>query len=216
MLDRREYSGRDPRLYGTRAYDVPPASAAGRCLREVLTAGKRAKELVQQILAFSKPGLYIRLTVRDTGHGMTPEVLEHIFEPYFTTKPQGEGTGMGLAVVHGIVTSHGGMMTVTSAPGQGTTREVYLPRLAEATPDQPAPAEEPLPGGTERILFVDDEAAIASLGQEVLTRRPYANRPPSRPPPPIPCPPGCSLPSRRVDSARCRPRAGRPQTRLGL
>src|SRR5438128_2486573 len=89
MLDRREYSGRDPRLYGTRAYDVPPASAAGRCLREVLTAGKRAKELVQQILAFSKPGLYIRLTVRDTGHGMTPEVLEHIFEPYFTTKPQG-------------------------------------------------------------------------------------------------------------------------------
>ena len=140
MLDRREYSGRDPRLYGTRAYDVPPASAAGRCLREVLTAGKRAKELVQQILAFSKPGLYIRLTVRDTGHGMTPEVLEHIFEPYFTTKPQGEGTGMG---------------------------------LAEATLDQPAPAEEPLPGGTERILFVDGEAAIASLGQEVLTRLGY-------------------------------------------
>jgi len=120
-----------------------------------------------------KPGSYIWLTVRDTGHGMTPEVLEHIFEPYFTTKPQGEGNGMGLAVVHGIVTSHGGMMTVTSAPGQGTTFEVYLPRLAEATPDQPASAADPLPGGTERILFVDDEAAIASLGQEVLTRLGY-------------------------------------------
>src|SRR2546422_1633442 len=64
MLDRREYSGRDPRLYGTRAYDVPPASAAGRCLREVLTAGKRAKELVQQILAFSRQTMTERKPIR--------------------------------------------------------------------------------------------------------------------------------------------------------
>ena len=82
------------------------------------------------VTADLKAGPYVRLTVRDTGHGMAPEIMERIFEPFFTTKNMGEGTGMGLAVVHGIVTSHGGAITVESAPGQGATFAVYLPRIA--------------------------------------------------------------------------------------
>jgi PAS domain S-box-containing protein len=249
-------------------YDVPQVSATWHNLQQVLTAGKRAKDLVQQILAFSRktltartpitlhmlvtealvllraslpstipirthlaedagavladatqlhqvllnlcanaayamrmtggvlevqleaveveaplaviqatlqPGSYVRLMVRDTGQGMAPDVVERIFEPYFTTKPPGEGSGIGLAVVHGIITHHEGGIAVTSAPGHGTTVTVYLPRLAEAeaAPDRPPQAEELLPGGTERLLFVDDEPAMAALGHEVLTRLGY-------------------------------------------
>ena len=74
-----------------------------------------------------RPGCFLKLTVRDTGHGIPPEVQEHIFEPYFTTKPPGEGTGLGLAVVHGIVKNYGGYITVRSTPDVGTTVEVLLP-----------------------------------------------------------------------------------------
>ena len=104
------------------------------------------------------PGPHIRLTVRDTGHGMTPEVLEHIFEPFFTTKGPGEGTGMGLAVVHGIITSYAGAITVASMPGQGTTFAIYLPRLPSIV-EVTDRTEEILPKGEGHILFVDDETA---------------------------------------------------------
>ena len=246
--------------------DVPPASRLGHHLHQVLAAGTRAKDLVHQILAFSRktltaripltlhtlvqealgllraslpstitirthlaeeagvvladatqlhqvllnlcanaeyamrptggflevqvaavelevplaviqatlePGAYVRLTVRDSGQGMPPEVVARMFEPYFTTKPPGDGSGMGLAVVHGILTEHGGGIAVTSVPGHGTTCTVYLPRLAGAAPARPPAAEDPLPGGTERLLFVDDEPAIVALGQELLTRLGY-------------------------------------------
>jgi PAS domain S-box-containing protein len=119
-----------------------------------------------------RPGPYIRLTVRDTGHGMAPEVLERIFEPFFTTKDVGEGTGLGLAVVHGIVTEHEGAITVESIPGQGTTFVMYLPRSAspfEITPD----TEDPIRTEQGRILFVDDEAALAHIGQTMLTHLGY-------------------------------------------
>jgi CheY-like chemotaxis protein len=118
------------------------------------------------------PGTHIRLTVRDTGHGMMPEVLERIFEPFFTTKGPGEGTGMGLAVVHGIVASYAGAITVASTPGQGTTFAIYFPRLpgiVEVTDS----TEELLPKGEGRILFVDDETALADLAQAMLTRLGY-------------------------------------------
>jgi PAS domain S-box-containing protein len=113
------------------------------------------------------PGQYVRLTVRDTGHGMTPDILERIFEPFFTTKGVGEGTGMGLAVVHGIVTNHDGAITVERTPDQGTSFAIYLPQLPEgAVPDGGVP--EPLPRGMGRVLFVDDEESLGRLGREIL------------------------------------------------
>ena len=118
------------------------------------------------------PGAYQRLTVGDQGHGMTPEVVERIFEPYYTTKEPGEGTGLGLAVVHGIVTSHEGVITVNSEPGMGSNFTVYLPvldmsdRIERATPDLPRT-------GSERILFVDDEPAIVQVGKQTLERLGY-------------------------------------------
>jgi PAS domain S-box-containing protein len=114
------------------------------------------------------PGPYLRLTVRDTGHGMTPDILERIFEPFFTTKGVGEGTGLGLAVVHGIITSHRGAITVTSTPGQGTTVVVYLPRVEAGAPHRAPHPGAPLPAGTERILFVDDEVPLADMGRAML------------------------------------------------
>ena len=216
--------------------DVPPDSITWRNLQRVLTAGTRARDLVQQILAFSrqnttqlqpvdlpllvremfsllraslpstieirqhieadvgmvlvaptqihqvllnlctnaehamratggvlevrleavevdvvfaaahpelKPGPHVRLTVCDTGHGMPPEVLERIYEPFFTTKDVGEGTGMGLSVAHGIVASHGGTMTVVSAPGKSTTFAIYLPCSAGPTTHLPPQSKAP-------------------------------------------------------------------------
>ena len=119
-----------------------------------------------------EPGPYVHLTVSDTGRGMTPGVQEKIFEPYFTTKKTGEGTGMGLAVVHDIVKSYQGAIEVHSEPGKGTTFRVFLPRIeGEVKPETMMP--DVVPEGNERILFVDDEAALANLGKYMLERLGY-------------------------------------------
>lgn len=120
-----------------------------------------------------RPGAHLRLIVRDTGSGMEPEVAARIFEPFFTTKSPGEGTGMGLSVVHGIVASHHGAITVESTPGQGTTFELYLPQLDEPTAEEETLLEPELLRGNGRILFVDDEEAIAFLGQSMLSHLGY-------------------------------------------
>ncbi|OPY70849.1 MAG: Blue-light-activated protein [Syntrophorhabdaceae bacterium PtaU1.Bin034] len=116
------------------------------------------------------PGSYVKLTVSDTGEGMTPAVAERIFDPFFTTKPKGEGTGLGLSVVHGIVTSHGGAITVSSEPGEGSTFDIYLPKYQEDQSETSGngDGEGAVPGGRETILFVDDEEALADLGSEIL------------------------------------------------
>jgi nitrogen-specific signal transduction histidine kinase/CheY-like chemotaxis protein len=115
-----------------------------------------------------RPGAYVRLTMRDSGHGIPPDIMERIFEPFFTTKGIGEGTGMGLAVVHGIVTSYGGAIMVKSAPGCGTTFTIYLPRLDQAVEDEAA-LPEPIPAGSGGcILLVDDDEGLVRLGREVL------------------------------------------------
>jgi CheY-like chemotaxis protein len=106
------------------------------------------------------------LTVSDTGRGMSSDVLDRIFEPFYTTKPQGEGTGMGLAVVHGIVSAHGGAMRVWSAPGQGARFEVLLPVTVSAS--QPVAEFDPAASGRERIMVVDDEPDICRIVQRVL------------------------------------------------
>ena len=139
---------------------------------EIRLAPYRVEASDKAALAELQPGPHVLLTVRDTGHGMAPEVMARIFEPFFTTKGIGEGTGMGLAVIHGIITDHGGMITVESHPGQGTTFQVYLP-ASEPIPNQEEVPDEPLPGGGEHILFVDDEAALVQLGQRMLTRLGY-------------------------------------------
>jgi len=118
------------------------------------------------------PGSYLKLTVSDNGHGMSPEVKERIFDPYFTTKEKGEGTGLGLAMVHGIVKSHRGAITVYSEPDMGSTFHVYLPVIERET-DPDMRSEETVPTGTERILFVDDEQPIVDIAKQMLEHLGY-------------------------------------------
>ncbi len=120
-----------------------------------------------------KQGHYVEINVSDTGTGISPEIISSIFEPYFTTKGPGEGTGMGLAMVQGIVEAYGGRITVDSELGKGTTFTVYLP-TSEKRDTQITIRPESLPTGTERILFVDDEAPIARMGSEILERLGYS------------------------------------------
>jgi len=113
------------------------------------------------------PGRYAKLTVSDTGQGIDEASLDRIFDPFYTTKRQGEGTGLGLSVVYGIVKGSGGSVEATSKPGQGTTITVYLPLTAPSR--ETAARDEPeISGGTERILFVDDEAMLADIAGRVL------------------------------------------------
>jgi len=117
------------------------------------------------------PGDYIQLSILDTGSGIPPEVLPKIFNPFFTTKPKPEGTGMGLAIVHGIVTKLNGAIQIKSSPGVGSTFTIYFPPCqAEAEPAVPEP---PAMGGHERILLVDDEAPLAEITARALNKTGY-------------------------------------------
>ena len=112
------------------------------------------------------------LTVADTGYGIPPHIMPSIFDPYFTTKPPGEGTGMGLSMVHGIVKSHGGDITVDSDEGKGTVFRIYLP-IMETDTEADSPTDENIPTGTEKILFVDDDPLIVTLGSRMLEHLGY-------------------------------------------
>jgi PAS domain S-box-containing protein len=121
-----------------------------------------------------KHGHYVMLAVRDTGLGMTPETLSRIFEPFFTTKEVGKGTGLGLAMVYGIVKQSGGYIYCESDVGRGTTFTLYFPRVLEASPEgQKEPAREAAEGGRETILLVEDEEAVRRLSRTVLEKNGY-------------------------------------------
>lgn len=145
-------------------------------------AGKLDVELesfvVDRELAAQTPqlreGRYARLSVSDTGKGMDPATLSRIFEPFFTTKVVGEGTGLGLSVVHGIMQSHDGAITVDSKPGVGTTFRLYFPaHSSEELTAEIQGVATPI-GSGERLLFVDDEAPVANLGKAILARLNYS------------------------------------------
>jgi PAS domain S-box-containing protein len=118
------------------------------------------------------PGRYLKLTVRDTGVGISPDIIDRIFDPYFTTKKVGEGTGLGLATVHGIVKSSGGEIKVESEPGKGTIFYIYFPLIIHETP-VPEEQKTNLPGGHEYILFVDDEVASVDTIKKMLNKLGY-------------------------------------------
>ncbi|HEX7451171.1 MAG TPA: ATP-binding protein, partial [Polyangiaceae bacterium] len=120
-----------------------------------------------------QPGGYVCMTVQDTGHGMDAATAKRIFEPFFTTKGSGEGTGLGLSVVHGIVKEYGGVVTVDSELGRGTTFAIYLP--ARPALEKPAPvlATEIPRGNGERVLFVDDEPVLGAVAQKMMQRLGY-------------------------------------------
>jgi PAS domain S-box-containing protein len=118
------------------------------------------------------PGRYVNLSVSDTGQGISQEDIDRIFDPYFTTKEVGKGTGMGLAVVHGIVKGHNGIISVESELGRGTTFSIFFPTVEKDAVVE-TESNEKLPTGDERILFIDDEESIAKLGRQGLERLGY-------------------------------------------
>jgi len=118
------------------------------------------------------PGRYVNLTVSDTGHGISKKDMDRIFDPYYTTKDVGKGTGMGLAVVHSIVKEHNGIITVKSKPGKGTTFSIFFPSVEKEVDMESEPADK-LPMGNEKILFIDDEQSIVNIARQRLERLGY-------------------------------------------
>lgn len=128
-----------------------------------------AASVYPQLLA----GDYARLAFADTGHGIDPNIRNRVFDPYFTTKSIGKGTGMGLAVVHGIVKNHGGEISFTSIPHKGTTFELFFPALLDEIVVKTKDVKQ-ISKGNERILFVDDENSLVDIGKRILTRLGYS------------------------------------------
>ena len=129
-------------------------------------------DLADQSIVDLKPGPHLRLTVSDTGCGIDAGTMERIFDPYFTTKEVGKGSGLGLAVVQGIVKRHDGAVTVRSELGKGTTFSVYIPKV-DVQPEATMQVDDPLKRGSERILLVDDEPAVMEMGTRLLEHLGY-------------------------------------------
>lgn len=119
-----------------------------------------------------RPGSYVQLTISDTGHGINEAIMTKIFDPYFTTKEVGKGTGMGLSVVLGIIKSHSGSISVYSEPNKGSTFKVLFP-LVDETIEIEKNEIMKIPGGNESILFIDDEKALTRMGAQILKRLGY-------------------------------------------
>jgi signal transduction histidine kinase/ActR/RegA family two-component response regulator len=143
----------------------------GGILKVKLDAAKIDQKTADKIPNLKK-GEYIRLTISDTGHGMDLKTKERIFEPFFTRKEVGSGSGLGLSVVHGIVNNYGGAIVVDSTPGKGTTFMIYLPKYGDDTSESGKSDKKPLKGD-EYILFVDDEPEITFMGKKMLENLGY-------------------------------------------
>jgi CheY-like chemotaxis protein len=141
-------------------------------LGEALTVGPELSEQHASI----RPGYYVRLGVQDTGPGMTPELQRRVFEPFFTTKAPGEGTGLGLSVVHGIMQQHGGGITLYSQPGRGTLFHLYFPvnPASEASTPIVGGDEVPASENAEQILLVDDDPVVVETADRILRRLGYS------------------------------------------
>jgi CheY-like chemotaxis protein len=127
----------------------------------------------------ARPGKFVRLRVEDTGHGMTPEVIQHIFEPFFSTKGPGKGTGLGLSVVYGIIKEHDGWITFKSQEGKGTAFDIYLPvlEILEEPGNKPEVSLKRLTGKGERILFVEDDEQVRENSVKGLIKNSYKVHP---------------------------------------
>jgi PAS domain S-box-containing protein len=139
---------------------------------EVALKNMELDEAIAARYADLKPGRYVNLIVNDTGHGIPEEEMDRIFDPYFTTKEVGKGTGMGLAFVHGIVKSHEGWLSVESEPGKGTIFSIFFPAVEKEAVIETETAEE-VPAGNERILLVDDMESMVFVGQYRLEKLGY-------------------------------------------
>ena len=154
---------------------------AYHALQDTNTGGKIEVSLKEAHLGYEQSmlragmdvGRHLELIVKDNGHGMTHQVMERIFEPYFTTKEQGKGTGLGLSVIHGIIKNHGGDITVHSQPGSGATFSVYLPIIDDIDVEKESVETANIKIGSERILLVDDEEQIIDLERRILERLGY-------------------------------------------
>jgi len=129
---------------------------------------------VQKAAQYSelKPGLCVKLSISDTGHGMDSTTMERIFDPYFTTKEQDKGTGLGLSVVHGIIKGHGGAIRVQSTPGKGTRFDIFFPVMGKQMESETEELKA-LPTGNESILLIDDEETLIDLGNSMLDKLGY-------------------------------------------
>jgi two-component system cell cycle sensor histidine kinase/response regulator CckA len=119
-----------------------------------------------------EPGNFVKISLTDTGAGMDEATRLRVFEPFFTTKEMGGGTGLGLASAYGIIKNHGGIISLYSEPGHGTTFDIYLPASGEEVPMEQETSQE-IFKGTETVLFVDDEDSILEVGKEMLTALGY-------------------------------------------
>ncbi|MGD9948771.1 MAG: ATP-binding protein [Desulfobulbus sp.] len=139
-------------------------------LEQVMLDGYQRRPELQDL----PEGSYLCLSVKDTGMGIPMDILDKIFDPFFTTKGEAEGTGLGLAMVQGIITAHKGAITVDSRPGEGTTVSVYLPEVEHRKVEDAAEGQPQLPRGKENILIVDDESAVALVIGRMLASLGYA------------------------------------------
>jgi signal transduction histidine kinase len=156
--------------FATNARDAIPAGGTFTITSDTI----RLDDEFIEIHGYGRPGAYALVTVSDSGMGMDEETRQRIFEPFFTTKEVGKGTGLGLAVVYGIIKQHEGYVNVYSEPGNGTTFKIYLPEIVSATSGSEQAAEEgPPPRGTETLLVAEDDKSVRDLVKKVLEQFGY-------------------------------------------